>query len=192
MAAAAEVRPRVRGGVMARARRDRLLQHALIGLALLVFVSPIVWSISASLKGREELFLPVPTLFPYKPTLVNYAYTLRRIGNFPQLFLNSTVVTGGAVLLTVFSSALAGYAFGRIRFRGRDLIFYTLVLQLFIPRAGGLMAMYELMYWLGLRNSLFGLVLMFSGYVAVPIFSSHNAQMNNPQRSHDVTAALRA
>jgi ABC-type glycerol-3-phosphate transport system permease component len=183
--AAAEARARGRSGTIAWVRRDRLVLHGAICLALLVFVIPIVWSISASLKGREELFLPVPTLFPYKPTLVNYAYTLRRIGNFPQLFLNSSIVTGGAVALTVFSSALAGYAFGRMRFRGRDLIFYTLVLQLFIPRAGGLMAMYELMYWLGLRNSLIGLVLMFSGYVAVPIFIMRQTFFNLPRDFED-------
>jgi ABC-type glycerol-3-phosphate transport system permease component len=183
--AGASVAARSAPRTLPRARRNQLLLHAGIWLALLVFALPIVWSISASLKGRDELFATLPSLFPLRPTLANYAYTLRRIGNFPLLFLNSTIVTTGAVALTVFASSLAGYAFGRIRFRGRDLIFYTLVLQLFIPRAGGLMALYELMYWLGLRNSLLGLIPLFAGQVAVPIFIMRQTFYNVPGEFED-------
>lgn len=168
-----------------RQLRSRLLLHLCVWLALSAFVIPIVWSISASLKGREELFETLPGLFPAHPTLANYAYTLRRIGNFPLYFLNSTIVTVGSVALIVFVASLAGYAFGRLRFRGRDLIFYTLVLQLFVPRAGGLMAMYELMYRLGLRDSLPGLILMFAGQIAVPIFIMRQTFFNIPGEFED-------
>ncbi len=169
-------------------RRGTLLIHAILWFALAFFVIPIIWSVSASLKGRGELFATYPTLFPHQPTLTNYVYAVTRIGPFPTYFLNSVIVTAGAVSLIVIASSLAGYAFGRLRFRGRDLIFYSLVVQLFLPRAGGLMALYEEMHLLGLRNSLPGLVLLFAGGLAVPIFIMRQTYFNIPGEFEDAAA----
>src|SRR5919199_3997848 len=168
--------------------RKTIALHAVLGLALLVFMLPIIWSISASLKNKQELFATIPGLFPAQPTLANYNYVLRRMGTFPLYFLNSVVVTLGAVALIVTCSSLAGYAFGRLRFRFRDLIFYTLVLQIFIPRAGGLMAMYELAHDLHIRNSLLGLVLLFGGGIAIPIFIMRQTFINIPGEFEDAAA----
>jgi len=169
-------------------RRGTLLIHAILWFALAFFVIPIIWSVSASLKGRGELFATYPTLFPHQPTLTNYVYAVTRIGPFPTYFLNSVIVTAGAVSLIVIASSLAGYAFGRLRFRGRDLIFYSLVVQLFLPRAGGLMALYEEMHLLGLRNSLPGLVLLFAGGLAIPIFIMRQTYFNIPGEFEDAAA----
>jgi multiple sugar transport system permease protein len=65
---------------------------------------------------------------------------------------------------------MAGYAFARLEFKGRDLMFYSLILLLFIPRAGGLMAVYELMNFLNLRNSHLGLALLFSSAMSTAVF----------------------
>lgn len=146
---------------------------------------PIIWSISASFKGREELFAAVPSLLPLKPTIQNYVYVVARIGDFPRYFFNSVIVTTGVVVIVVLASSLAGYAFGRLRFRGRDLIFYSFVMQIFVPRAGGLMAMYELMQTLGLRNNLLGLILLFSGGIAVPVFIMRQTFFNIPGEFED-------
>jgi ABC-type glycerol-3-phosphate transport system permease component len=168
--------------------RHRIALHAVLGVALLVFMLPIIWSISASFKGKTELFAPVPGLLPQQPTLANYTYVLARMGTFPLYFLNSVIVTVGSVVLIVVCSSLAGYAFGRLRFRFRDLIFYTLVLQTFIPRAGGLMAMYELAHDLHIRNSLAGLVVLFAGGIAVPIFIMRQTFYNIPGEFEDAAA----
>ena len=69
---------------------------------------------------------------------------------------NSIIVSVGSVVLTVVAASLAGYAFARMEFRGRDALFYFLILMLFVPRSGGLMALFELMNFLNLRNSLLG------------------------------------
>jgi ABC-type glycerol-3-phosphate transport system permease component len=168
--------------------RHTILLHTVLGIALLVFMLPIIWSISASFKGAKELFAAVPSLFPAHPTLSNYNFVLRRMGTFPLYFVNSVVVTLGAVALIVTAASLAGYAFGRLRFRFRDLIFYTLVLQVFVPRAGGLMAMYELAHALHMRNSLLGLILLFSGGIAVPIFIMRQTFFNIPGEFEDAAA----
>jgi ABC-type glycerol-3-phosphate transport system permease component len=183
--ASALARPDIFWREMPRAQRQRLFLHIAAWAALLVFVLPIIWSISASLKGKSELFETIPGLFPKEPTLQNYQYTISQIPKFPLFVLNSTFVTVGTVALTVFSASLAGYAFGRVKFRGRDLIFYTLVLQLFLPRAGSLMATYEVMHWIGARNSLVGLILLFSGHVAVPVFIMRQTFFNVPGEFED-------
>lgn len=171
-----------------RADRGALVIHAIIWAVLAFFLVPIIWSVSASLKGRGELFATYPTLFPLQPTLSNYIYSVSRIGPFPEYFLNSVIVTAGSVSLIVITASLAGYSLGRLRFRGRDLIFYTLIVQLFIPRAGGLMALYEEMHFLGLRNSLLGLVLLFSGGLAVPIFIMRQTFFNIPGEFEDAAS----
>jgi ABC-type glycerol-3-phosphate transport system permease component len=84
--------------------------------------------------------------------------------------LNSFKVSFLAVAIQTVLATMAGYAFARLDFKGRDLMFYTLVLLIFVPRAGGLMAVYELMDFLNLRNSHIGLALLFSSAISVAVF----------------------
>lgn len=167
------------------ARRNGLLLRLVLWLFLLIFLLPFIWTVSASLKTRQELYVEVPSLITLKPTLANYTYVWRRMPAFFLQFRNSFLVTSGAVLLQVAVAALAGYAFARLRFRGRDLIFYTLILLTFIPRAGGLMAQYELMSFLHLRNSLLGLILAFAAGVPIPIFIMRQTFINLPTAFED-------
>lgn len=141
----------------------------LILVSLLVLI-PLIWMISTSFKGRQEFYSATATLVPLHPTLINYRYILTQLGDLPIYLRNSFLVTCGTVVLTALFASLAAYAFARMRFRGRDLIFTALILSLFIPNVGGLMSLYELMSFLGLRNSLVGLILYFSAALPVPIF----------------------
>jgi ABC-type glycerol-3-phosphate transport system permease component len=84
-----------------------------------------------------------------------------------------------------FCASLMGYAFARLDFRGRDLIFYSMIVAMFVPRAGGLMARYELMHTLHLRNSLFGLVLLFSANLSVPLFIMRQNFLGMPGEIED-------
>ncbi len=157
-----------------------LFHIPLLIISLWVLI-PLLWMISTSFKGRQEYYAAVSTLIPQRPTLINYEFMLTQMGNLPIYMLNSFIVTLGSVLLTTSLAALAGYAFARMEFRGRDLIFLALVLSIFIPRSGGLMAIYELMAFLHLRNSLEGLILLFSSALPVPIFIFRQAFLNVPR-----------
>ena len=161
-------------------RRDRLIGRLATWLFIAIFLLPIVWAVSSSLKTRIELYSDLPSLLPMHPTLANYEFNFRRMPAFFLQFRNSMIVAMGAVVLQIFCSSLAGYAFARMRFPGRNLIFYTLVMLIFVPRAGGLMAQYEVMSFLGLRNSLIGLILAFSAGLAVPIFIMRQTFLNIP------------
>jgi multiple sugar transport system permease protein len=187
MAAAApstRARPRSAAGWL-RHQRGRVLLRVALWLLLLYFLMPIVWTLSASLKNRAELYQATPSLITLHPTLANYDYALKKFTGFATFYRNSLIVTLGAVALQTAAASLAGYGFARLRFRGRDLIFYTMVLLIFVPRAGGLMAQYELMNFLGLRNSLLGLVLAFSAGLAVPVFIMRQSFLNLPADYED-------
>src|SRR5215471_14505584 len=126
-------------------RPGQLAFNVLLVLLCFVVLVPIIWAVSASLKGPDELYQAVPSLIPLRPTLDNYDFMLTRLANFPIYMRNSLIVSFGTVVLVVMLSSLAGYAFARMEFRGRDLIFVALIMLIFVPRSGGLMALYELM-----------------------------------------------
>lgn len=148
-----------------------------------VCLLPVIWAVSSSLKTREELYTVTPTLLPKNPTLQNYTWMLTRedMSRLPLNMWNSAQVTLGAVIIQCITATLAGYAFARLKFRGRDLIFYLLILLMFIPRAGGLMALYEEMEFLGLRNTLVGLALLFPSAISVALFVMRQTFLGVPR-----------
>ena len=163
-------------------RRRKPVSIALIVMTV-ICLFPLYWALASSLKSVEELFESEPSLLIRKPTLDNYRSALSVEGGsqIPQYFLNSFKIVGGSVLLQLAAGAMAGYAFSRLRFRGRDLIFYTMVLLMFVPRVGGLMATYELMDFLHLRNSHLGLILLFASGVSLSLFVLRQAFLAIPR-----------
>lgn len=165
--------------------RNHLVVRVILWLLLLYFLLPIVWTVSSSFKNRQELFQGTPSLITLRPTLANYQHALARFRDFDTYYRNSLIVTLGAVAVQTTLATLAGYGFARLRFKGRDLLFYSMILLIFVPRAGGLMAQYELMQFLGLRNNLLGLILAFSAGLAVPCFIMRQAFLNLPTEFED-------
>ncbi len=162
--------------ILRRIRKSLQPGTLFINLSL-IFISlicllPFVWSVSSSLKGRDELFQTVPTLLPRRPTLGNYQwiFTRRDMSAIPLNMLNSFRVALAAVVIQTTLSTMAGYAFARLEFKGRDLLFYILIMLRFVPQAGGLMALYELMHFLKLRNSLEGLALLYASAMSTAVF----------------------
>jgi multiple sugar transport system permease protein len=164
---------------------SRVIVRLALWLLLGFFLLPILWVITSSLKDRVELYQTAPHLMVWRPTLENFAFALRRLPDFPVLYRNSIIVTLGAVMLQTTLATLAGYGFARLEFRGRDLIFYSMVLLIFVPRAGGLIAQYELMSFLGLRDSQLGLILAFSAGLAIPTFIMRQAFLTLPGEFED-------
>lgn len=162
-------------------RRSNWMMHLIMIGALFVTFIPIIWMISTSFKSRIGFAEHPASLIPRDPTLVNYRYALTAVDNLPTYMRNSFILAIGTALLQVFVASLAGYAFARMRFRGRDIILVALIISIFVPRSGGLMALYELMAFLHLRNNLFGLILLFAANVPVPIFIMRQAFLSVPK-----------
>jgi trehalose/maltose transport system permease protein len=135
-----------------------------VGLWLLVAVIvvytafPFWWAIASSLKAGQALF--GTELIPRAPTLSNYTalFTEQRFG---RSIVNSVIVAGSVVALSLALASGAAYAFGRVDFRGRaPLLMLVLGVSMF-PQVAVLSGMFELIGWLGLMNSLAGLALSY-------------------------------
>lgn len=152
----------------------------MIIVLFIVFV-PILWIISTSFKDRLEFAQNPAGLIPNPFSVINYQYMFSSIESFPIYMRNSFIVAFGTAALATFVSALAGYGFARMRFRGRDIIFVGMLVSMFIPKGGGLMALYELMSFLHLRNSLIGLILLFASSVPASIFIMRQTFLGLPR-----------
>lgn len=118
------------------------------GLAIL-FLFPLVWSGWASVRTPDGFGLD------HYQRLFTAGNGLR-----PHHILNSVVVSGLTVGLTLLVSTLGGYAFGRFRFPGREALFLLTLAILMVPYATILIALYIMLGWIGLQNSLLGLALV--------------------------------
>ena len=110
------------------------LYAVLIALTLL-FVAPILWMFSTSLKPNYLTTRFPPQWIPQQPTFEGYATLMTTATETPVLrwFLNSVIAGSAHALLVVATSAMAAYALARMRFRGKNVIFAVVVATLFIP-----------------------------------------------------------
>ncbi len=122
-----------------------LVQVILMAIAFVVFF-PIMWMISQSLTPNSEIWDWPPQFIPQHPTLENYQTLFTRqdlaIGHW---FLNSLFVSTITTILTLFVTSLAAYSFARLRFPGRDIIFFILLSALVIPAQVTLIPIFLLM-----------------------------------------------
>lgn len=164
-----------------RFNSNGLIAHIFMIAIVFIVLLPILWMISTSFKDAQEFFTNSAALIPRSLSMVNYEYMFSAIQELPLYMTNSFVLAIGVSVVQLVCAALAGYAFARMNFWGRDLIFLAIVVSMFIPRSGGLMALYELMAFLKLRNSLFGLILLFGASLPVPIFIMRQAFLAIPR-----------
>ena len=164
-----------------RFNRAGFVAHLFMIAIVFLVLLPILWMISTSFKDAQEFFTNSAALIPSRVSLVNYEYMFTAIQELPIYMTNSFILAIGVAVLQVVTAALAAYAFARMNFWGRDFIFLAVVVSMFIPRSGGLMALYELMAFLKLRNNLFGLILLFAASLPVPIFIMRQAFLSIPR-----------
>ncbi len=120
-----------------------LLYVAVIGTSLLM-IGPLYWMFSTSLKPSADVFASPPKWIPSPWILGNYrdVFTLLPFGRF---FLNSVVVSASIVSLNIVFDTMAAYAFAKLRFPGRDVIFFLLLITLMIPFQVNLIPLYRMM-----------------------------------------------
>ena len=109
--------------------------YALLIALTLLFVAPILWMFSTSLKPNYLTTRFPPQWIPQQPTFEGYATLMTTATETPVLrwFLNSVIAGSAHALLVVATSAMAAYALARMRFRGQKVLFAIVVATLFIP-----------------------------------------------------------
>lgn len=125
------------------------LYAVLMGIAWCALF-PILWAVSGSLKREGEV--TQPTLFPAQPQWSNYVEVFRLMPLW-QMFFNTVLYAGCVTAGHVFFCSLAGYAFARLQFRGRDTLFILYLGTLMVPLTVTVVPQFILMRVLGLTDT---------------------------------------
>ena len=146
-----------------------IFTHAFLLIALLVFIFPFYWMVSSSLKPLEDIYIVPVQFWPTRPTFSNY---LEIAGLIPsdeidfrggvslaRTFLNSTIIAVINTAGNVFLASLAGYAFAKLRFKGRNALFLSMLATMMIPNSVGLVPNYLIMAWLKWINTWYPLII---------------------------------
>lgn len=135
-----------------------VLALAIAVLAFLVLAP--MWLVgSSSFKLPREIINRVPTWFPRSFTLQHYQKLLQTSA-FPVYFLNSTLVAAASAFVTVVLATMAGYAFFRLEFRGRELIYRLVMIAYAFPSIVILIPIYLMLAKVGLVDTKAALVLV--------------------------------
>jgi multiple sugar transport system permease protein len=123
------------------------------------FVFPTWWMVTSSLKPVSDIFAFPPALFPTDVSFSAYrdVFTLQP---FARQYLNSAYIALVVTLGTLGVSALAGYAFARIRFRGQNALFLVVLLGLLIPSEVTIVPLFQMFNTLGLIDTHWPLILV--------------------------------
>lgn len=134
-------------------------QLAVLLLLALLLLLPLLWLLSTSLKGpSENIFTSPPALLPAAPSLEAYRKLFAEQPMATYL-LNSTIVSALAVVANLLFCSLAAYPLARLRFAGRGLVLALVVATILIPFQVVMIPLYLLMVQIGLRNTLWALIL---------------------------------
>lgn len=136
-----------------------VLWYVVLGLLSIPFVFPFWWMITSSLKSSTEIFAFPPTLLPTTWRWQNFVdvFTYQP---FARHYFNSLYIAVVVTTSTIFISSLAGYAFARIKFKGKTLIFLVLLSALMMPTEVTIIPNFFLMSSLGLVDTHIPLILL--------------------------------
>jgi multiple sugar transport system permease protein len=133
--------------------------HALLLAGAVATLAPLAWMVSASLMPSGEANSAPPPLLPSRATLEHYVTLLTQLDLARNLF-NSAFIAITTTLLSLLLNSMAGYAFAKLRFRGRERVFQCLVAALVIPAQVGMLPLFLLLKAMGLVNTFAGVMLV--------------------------------
>ncbi len=134
-----------------------ILLHAALALGAAATLTPLVWMVSASLMPSGEANAFPPRFFPSRATFEHYVVLFTRL-DLARYFLNSAIITVSVTVLSVLINSMAGYAFAKLAFRGRDSLFRGLTLALVIPAQVGMLPLFLLLRELHVVNTYAGVM----------------------------------
>jgi multiple sugar transport system permease protein len=134
--------------------------YAILILGLVATLLPFFYIMVSSLKNEAELRKTPPDFFPQEPTLKHYI-TILTNEDIPieRNLMNSVVVSLARVFITLFTSSFAGYIFAKYHFKGKNLAFGVILIQIMIPFQVVMIPNYLLVVKFGLIDSLWALII---------------------------------
>ena len=146
---------------------------------------PLYWALNTSLQTDAQISAKPAHYLPPTPTLSNYISLLSGNGELPDAIRRSTVnifiECGVATVVTVLLSTLAAYAFARMTFRGRSILFYSVLATMAFPAYTTLIPLYRIMTTFGLVNTYTGIILVYvSGFLPLATWIMYNYMSSLP------------
>jgi multiple sugar transport system permease protein len=135
-------------------------RYLLLTAGAAIMILPFLYMLSTSFKGQQYVLTTPPQWIPHPATAGNYTSALRS-DHFGQYFLNSVIVAAATTVVSLLLSSMMAFAFARFRFPGRELLFRILLLGLMIPAMMLIIPQFVLAKYLGLLDSLTGLVVFY-------------------------------
>jgi len=137
--------------------RRSFFVHLALLIGGLITLFPLLWMLSASFMTPGEATMYPPHLMPRAATLNEYRQLFVRL-SVGRAFLSSTVIAALVTLFSLLFNSMAGYAFAKLRFGGRDRLFGLLLAGLVIPAQVGMLPLFLMMRALHLVNSYWGVI----------------------------------
>ena len=126
----------------------RVLFYLLIAVIFVYLMFPFYWAIVSALKTQAELIRTPATLWPDDPVLTNFRAVLSSV-TFRRALLNSTIVASAVTVLSLIVGSFAGYALGKMRFRGKTPSLYVILAMTMFPQIAVLAGLYAVIRVLG-------------------------------------------
>lgn len=137
--------------------------NAILAVFVLFFLWPFYWMLTGSVKALKVALQIPPEWFPAKPTLANYQLLFNKFPVWHWLY-NSVFISVVATLLVLTTSAMAAYAFSKIRFKGSKWLFAAMIASMTIPHTVLLIPLFQMMNDLHLINTHWGVLLPIVGW----------------------------
>lgn len=139
-------------------RTGRVLLYTALVLGAFIALFPMLWMVSASLMPTGEATSAPPRFLPSRLTGEHYRALFTRL-NLGRYLVNSTIVALAVTTISLFVNSMAGYAFAKLRFRGRERLFRALTAGLVIPVQVAMLPLFLLMKELGMINTYWGVII---------------------------------
>lgn len=183
-----------------RRQRATAVSQVVLTVAILVFLAPLIWMLSTSLKPRSEVFSSPPRLVGSTVVWSNY-FDIWSYVPFGRYMLNGFLVAVAGTALVVLTSLLSAYAFSRLRFRGRDSLFFVFLGTLMVPQEVVVIPMYLFMTAIGWVNTFqalivpwaftaFGTFLLRQAMLAVPMELEEAAKVDGASRLRTLVSII--
>ena len=143
---------------MKQPRWLKAVLYLVVTMACLFFILPVMWTVISSLKPESDIQSYPPAWIPRELTLSNYRTVLSKFPYFTWM-ANSLIVAVVGTLGILIASTMAAYAMARFRFRGRRLLYQTIIVMLLVPMQAYVIPLYLMAGKMDLLNTLQGLIL---------------------------------
>lgn len=158
--------------------RSKIIAYIALTIGAIFMIFPFIWMILTAFKTNAEAMQVPPTIFPANWNLESFTQAITSLPFF-NLYVNTGLMIFFRIICAIVFCSMAGYAFAKLKFKGRNVLFSLILIQMMLPSQIFIIPQYQMLASMGLTNTIFALV--FPGLVsAFGTFFLRQAYMSIP------------